>query len=575
MDTILIFWTRLVILTTVICYRHAWQIEKVCRWRYNILTNIKQQNTKISELEDLVRKQKEEIDDLKQEMMKLKSLVEKVTVGVTTTSSPTSETAGKETTLDEMKKSLTEVIDTTDELTTAVNEIKQTEHYMNKTLNSIHIQDAFDCSLLSSYTGVKEIQANKQAVRVYCNRGWMSIARRFDGSVDFYRNWSDYQHGFGDPSGEYFIGLDNLAAVTGHSRYRLRIELTSWGNESHPGETKYAEYERFSVGNEADNYRLRVESYSGTAGDSLSYRDNMLFTTYDRENDLHRKLNCAEAMKGAWWYMWCAMSNLFGPYIQGGNCTSLSGECIIWYHWPEKLGSPDNHYYSFKAVDMKIYPLYPLHLQYGGIVEEIRRKQKLIEFHLKDIEGQLATYQDCSETFDFTGHLFIKTKTDKRLFRAYCNQGWLSIARRMDGSVDFFRSWSEYQAGFGSVSGEYFIGLDNLVSMLKDRRYKLRIELTTWGVEDTRFAEYSIFHVSNSSTNYSLTLDGYSGTAGDSLGVHNGTQFSTFDRDNEIIYKRNCAMTWHSGWWYSRYNNTTPMCGYANPFGLYVNGGKC
>ncbi|XP_061388356.1 angiopoietin-4-like, partial [Musca vetustissima] len=112
---------------------------------------------------------------------------------------------------------------------------------------------------------------------------WTTIARRKDGSVNFYRNWRSYKMGFGNPPhGEYFIGLERLHELTtAVPNIELKVILRDW-----QGEDRYALYDGFQIGNEAEKYRLKVlGKYSGTAGDSLAYHKGMKFTTFDEDND--------------------------------------------------------------------------------------------------------------------------------------------------------------------------------------------------------------------------------------------------------------------------------------------------
>ena len=104
-------------------------------------------------------------------------------------------------------------------------------------------------------------------------------------------------------------------------------------------------------------------------------------------------------------------------------------------------------------------------------------------------------------------------------FNAYCDQvtaggGWTVFQKRLDGSVDFYRGWNDYKAGFGHLNGEYWLGLDKLnrLTTINNKRYKLRVDLEdTTG--NTAYALYDYFAVSSEQPKYQLSLGSYSGEA--------------------------------------------------------------
>ncbi|XP_009905386.2 tenascin [Dryobates pubescens] len=206
-----------------------------------------------------------------------------------------------------------------------------------------------DCSqaLLNgeSTSGLYTIYLNgdkAQPLQVFCDMGedgggWIVFLRRQNGKEDFYKNWKTYVAGFGDPKDEFWIGLENLHKITSQGQYELRVDLRD------KDETAYAVYDRFSVGDAKSRYRLRVDGYSGTAGDSMTYHNGRAFSTFDKDND-SAITNCALSYKGAFWYKNCHRVNLMGRY--GDNSHSQG---VNWFHWK-------GHEYSIQFAEMKLRP---------------------------------------------------------------------------------------------------------------------------------------------------------------------------------------------------------------------------
>ncbi|KAM8712150.1 hypothetical protein ACLKA7_012643 [Drosophila subpalustris] len=197
---------------------------------------------------------------------------------------------------------------------------------------------------------VVKIQLNGgEPFNVYCDvstagTGWLVIQRRVDANINFFRNWSAYQKGFGDLEAGYFIGLNALHNLTTSQPHELYVYL-----EDFTGQSRFAKYDSFAIGNESNLYGLNVlGNYSGNAGDGLRYQQYMKFSTYDRDND-NSINNCAAQFSGAWWYNSCMYSNLNGEYLGGEYGPELSGRGNCWVPW-------QGIDYAYKTVKMMIKP---------------------------------------------------------------------------------------------------------------------------------------------------------------------------------------------------------------------------
>ena len=178
--------------------------------------------------------------------------------------------------------------------------------------------------------------------------GWTVFQRRKDGSVDFNRSWVDYERGFGNLSGEFWLGLSKVHRLARYGINTLRVDLGDFENN-----TAYAQYSTFTIGDDLTKYILNVGRYNGTAGDALTtggkwpyhINNGMKFSTKDNDNDNHGSLNCAARTKGGWWFNACFQCHLNAPYYHGGSVPMWRG--IIWYDWK-------GHSYSLKFTEMKV-----------------------------------------------------------------------------------------------------------------------------------------------------------------------------------------------------------------------------
>ncbi|XP_037651411.1 tenascin-like [Sebastes umbrosus] len=165
--------------------------------------------------------------------------------------------------------------------------------------------------------------------------GWTVFQRRKDGSVNFFRGWKDYTKGFGSVSGEFWLGLESLYNLTAMTKMTLRVDLRD------KDEAVYAKYSTFELLKR--NYKLNVGGYSGTAGDSLSYHSQRIFSTKDR--DLSPFITrCAMSYRGGWWYKNCHEANLNGLYG-----TNVNHQGVIWTAWKGKQ-------FSIPFTEMKMRP---------------------------------------------------------------------------------------------------------------------------------------------------------------------------------------------------------------------------
>ena len=106
--------------------------------------------------------------------------------------------------------------------------------------------------------------------------------------------------------------------------FQVLFDLNSAG-----GDKAYVHYKTFKIADESNLYRLTIGDYqTSAAGDGMSEHNNQPFSSKDRDNDLSSS-DCANMLKGGWWYKACATVSLTGKYDE----SSASSNKIKWETW--------------------------------------------------------------------------------------------------------------------------------------------------------------------------------------------------------------------------------------------------
>ncbi|XP_062591497.1 ryncolin-1-like [Saccostrea cucullata] len=139
--------------------------------------------------------------------------------------------------------------------------------------------------------------------------------------------------------------------------------------------------------------------------------------------------------------------------------------------------------------------------------------------------------------------------------------GWTVIQNRVDGKVNFSRSWEEYKFGFGDRTTSYWIGNDVIHDLTKKNDSSLYVSIT--GKDGTtHYIQYDTFSIAGEDDDYRLFIDGKAtgtlddririGTDGDNI---NGMKFSTYDKDNDLSSNHCTDLMGVGGWWFNRCND--------------------
>ncbi|KAH8418815.1 hypothetical protein KR222_008385, partial [Zaprionus bogoriensis] len=127
----------------------------------------------------------------------------------------------------------------------------------------------------------------KRAVRLVADDsiaggGWIVVQRRNEHCANPTVRADEYEQGFGEPSGCFWLGLDALHDMTNRAPHELYIHLVN-----HDGATRYARYDNFVVAGPDERFALKsLGRYYGNAGDAMRCQEGQEFRLFTRQSEV-------------------------------------------------------------------------------------------------------------------------------------------------------------------------------------------------------------------------------------------------------------------------------------------------
>ena len=143
---------------------------------------------------------------------------------------------------------------------------------------------------------------------------WIVFQQRMDSSTDFNVDWNGYATGFGIPTGNFWMGLEQVYQLTQSGSCRARFEilndLSKW---------LYLEYQQFYLEGASSFYRIHISGYTGDMSlDPMNHpswpSNGQMFSAPGSDHDICPSWDCATSGQGGWWIPCCHYICLNGPF---------------------------------------------------------------------------------------------------------------------------------------------------------------------------------------------------------------------------------------------------------------------